>query len=121
MLQPIPDLPAGVLGFEAKGKLEASDYRDVLKPAIESTIEAGNDVRIVLEFEAFDGMSSGAAWEDMKMGVGHLRHWNRIALVTDVEWMTHLTSLFGWMTPGEVKHFPLAERAQAVAWANGAD
>ena len=26
------------IAFEAKGKLEASDYRDVLQPAIEKTI-----------------------------------------------------------------------------------
>jgi hypothetical protein len=31
--------------------------------------------------------------------------------------MTHLTALFGWMTPGELKHFPLAERDAAIAWA----
>ena len=30
--------------------------------------------------------------------------------VTDVDWMRHGVDWFGWMTPGEVKHFPLAER-----------
>jgi hypothetical protein len=37
--------------------------------------------------------------------------------VTDVEWMTRLTHLFGWTTPGDLKVFPLAERDAAVAWA----
>jgi hypothetical protein len=45
------------------------------------------------------------------------RAWKRIALVTDIEWMERVTALFGWMTPGEVKHFPLAQRDEAVAWA----
>jgi hypothetical protein len=40
-----------------------------------------------------------------------------IALVTDIEWMGHMTTLFGWMTPGEVRHFPLAQRDDAIAWA----
>jgi hypothetical protein len=39
--------------------------------------------------------------------------------VTDVEWMIHLTSLFGWMTPGELKRFPLAQRGEAIEWAAG--
>jgi hypothetical protein len=30
-----------------------------------------------------------------------------------------MTALFGWMTPGEVKHFPLAEWPAAIAWAAG--
>jgi hypothetical protein len=50
-------------------------------------------------------MSGGALWQDRKVGIEHLRAWKRIALVTDIEWMTHMTSLFGWMTPGEVRHF----------------
>ena len=43
------------------------------------------------------------------------------ALVTDIDWMVRLTSLFGWMTPGELKHFPMAERDAAVAWAAADD
>jgi hypothetical protein len=56
-------------------------------------------------------------WEDLKMGVEHLTRWKRIALVTDIDWMIHVTHLFGWLTPGEMKHFPLGEREAAIAWA----
>lgn len=28
-----------------------------------------------------------------------------------------MTTLFGWMTPGQVRHFPLAQRDEAIAWA----
>jgi SpoIIAA-like len=62
-------------------------------------------------------MTGGALWQDLKMGVGHFRAWRRIALVTDIGWMTQVSGLFGWMTPGELRHFPLAEQAEAVAWA----
>ena len=51
------------------------------------------------------------------MGVDNLRRWKRIALVTDLDWMINVTSLFGWMTPGEFKRFPVAERDHAIAWA----
>ncbi|RZU51449.1 SpoIIAA-like protein [Krasilnikovia cinnamomea] len=119
MLEPLDDLPAGVIGFRAVGELHTSDYRDVLGPAIDQVVAEGGDVRIVLVFEKFDGVSGGAAWQDLKLGLDHLTRWKRIALVTDVDWMIHLVSLFGWMTPGDMRHFPLAERAQAVTWAAG--
>ena len=45
------------------------------------------------------------------------RAWKRIALVTGIEWMRHLTDLVGWMTPGETKTFPLAQLDEATAWA----
>jgi hypothetical protein len=117
MLEPIDDLPDGVLGFEAHGELHASDYKEVLLPAVNAVLAAGEKVRIVLVFETFDGISGGAMWADLKMGMEHLTGWKRIALVTDVDWMRHLTSLFGWMTPGELRQFPVAERDQAIAWA----
>ncbi len=119
MLRPIADLPDGVLGFEATGEIQASDYRDVLMPAVREVWERGDEVRIVLVFERWDGMSSGAAWEDLKVGMKNLTKWKRIALVTDLDWMITMTSLFGWMTPGDLKRFPVAERGQAIAWAAG--
>jgi hypothetical protein len=120
MLTEIVDLPDAVIGFEVAGELEAADYRDVLLPAVQRAASNG-DVRIVIVFPKFDGISGGALWQDLKMGVEHWRGWKRIALVTDVEWMIHGTHWFGWMTPGELKQFPLAERAEAIAWAAGKD
>jgi hypothetical protein len=121
MLQPMTDLPDGVIGFEASGELEADDYRNVLVPAIEREVDAGRDIRMVLVLEQWDGISGGAMWQDLKMGMGHLRHWKRMALVTDIEWMSRAAGLFGWMTPGELKHFPVAQRTDAVTWAAAAD
>lgn len=117
MITPMIDVPGTVLGFEASGKIHADDYESVLAPAIEARLAAGEDVRIVLVFEDWSGMSGGAMWQDLRMGVEHLTHWKKIALVTDIDWMVHVTHLFGWITPGELRHFPLSERAAAVAWA----
>ena len=32
MIKVLSDMPAGVIGFEASGKLRAEDYRDVVLP-----------------------------------------------------------------------------------------
>jgi hypothetical protein len=118
MLNEIPDLPPSVIGFEVAAKLEIDDYRDVLLPAVERAAAAG-EVRIVIVIPQFEGVSGGALWQDLKIGVTHWGAWKRIALVTDIEWMIRGTEWFGWMTPGEIKRFPLAERAAAIAWAAG--
>jgi hypothetical protein len=118
MLNDIPDLPPGVIGFEVSGKLAAEDYRDTLLPALQQAAADG-EVRVLIVMPAFEGFSAGALWQDMKMGVEHWRAWKRIALVTDIEWMARGTEWFGWMSPGEVKQFPLAERDAAIAWVAG--
>ena len=118
MIKELTDLPAGVTGFETSGTLKAEDYRDVVLPALERAFASG-EVRFVIVIPEFHGMSGGAMWQDLKTGVEHFRAWKRIALVTDIEWMNAMTSLFGWMTPGEVRHFPLAQRDEAITWAAG--
>jgi hypothetical protein len=115
MISEIDGLPAGVIGFEASGKIAAEDYRDVVLPALEQAAKTGQ-VRFVIVMRDFEGMSGGAIWQDLKMGIEHLRSWKRIALVTDINWMTHATDLFGWMTPGETKTFALAQKEQAIQW-----
>ena len=118
MISVLDGMPEGVIAFEASGKIAAEDYRDVVLPAIEQAAAAG-DVRFLILMRSFDGMSGGAVWEDLKVGLHHLQSWKRIALVTDIAWMKQATDLFGWMTPGETKTFSLAEQDEAVAWVSG--
>ena len=115
MINELTGLPEGVIGFEASGKIAAEDYRDVILPSLEQAAKQG-DVRFLIVMRDFDGISGGAIWQDLKIGIEHLHAWKRIALVTDISWMSHLTDLFGWMTPGETKTFPLSQQAQAIQW-----
>ena len=108
MITRLGELPEGVIGFEASGKIAAEDYRDVVLPALEEAAKTG-DIRFLIVMRDFDGMSGGALWQDLKVGVEHLRSWKRIALVTDI----------GWMTPGQTKTFPLNQQIEATEWVSG--
>ena len=93
MIKALSDMPPGVIGFEAAGKLTAEDYRDVVLPALEAAAKKG-EVRFVIVMDDFQGMTGGALWQDLKVGIEHLRAWKRIALVTDIGWMQQMTDLF---------------------------
>jgi SpoIIAA-like len=115
MIEQLSGLPTGVIGFEVSGKVTAEDFRDVVLPAVEEAARSG-DVRFVVVIPEFHGMTPGALWQDLKVGMENFRKWKRIALITDIEWMHHMTTVFGWMTPGEMKTFPTSEREQATTW-----
>ncbi len=117
MIETLPDLPDGVIGFEAVGEVHADDYRTTLVPGLEAAGENGAIRLVYVLGDRFEGYSAGASWQDAKLGLEHHGKWRRAALVTDAGWAAHLASLFGWMVPGELKVFPLAERDDAVAWA----
>ena len=115
MIKQLSELPAGVIGFEVTGTVTAEDFRDVVLPAVETAARSG-DVRFMIVIPEFHGMTPGALWQDLRVGMENFRKWKRIALITDIEWMHHMTTLFGWMTPGDVKTFPMSQREQAIAW-----
>jgi hypothetical protein len=118
MIEVLEDMPEGVVGVEAVGEVTASDYETVLIPTFETGRAAHDHLNVVfVAGERFTGFTSGAMWDDVKWGTTHAKGWGRVALVTDVDWMRHATSVFGWMTPGDVKTFTLAERDAAIKWA----
>ena len=115
MFEPISNLPEGVIGFEAVGSVEATDYEDVLMPSIARGADRG-DVRLVIVLgDRFTGYSPGAMKEDAGL-VSHAKAWKRTAVVSDLGWVAHLSTAFGWMVPGKFKRFGLAERDAAIAW-----
>ena len=122
MIQMIEGAPEGVLAFEAVGEVDAEDYNEVLKPAIEASLEGGDDLRIVYEIGPdFDRYSAGAAWEDMAMGFAHLTKWKRCAVVTDLDWVEHAAKAFGWMMGARLRVFDIDELKAALQWAASDD
>ncbi len=120
MIERITDLPDDVLGFEAVGEVEADDYKNVFVPAIEAAVKDGGKARIPYVLGSrFDGYSAGAAWQDTKLGIEHLRAFERFAVVTDVDWVRHAVKAFGWMIPGHVRVFANSDRDAAVTWVGG--
>lgn len=117
MIQPLEDLPAGVIGFRAVGTIEASDYRDVLDPAIDAAIADRGSVNLVVVMgDEFDRYSLGAMLEDAKLIGRPLSAWNRAAFVTNHDVLAGIATAFGGLVPGEFKVFSLDQQDAAVAW-----
>ena len=120
MVERVSDLPAGVLGFRASGKITREEYAGMMEP-IYATLERGEKLNIYFEVaEDFDGLALGALWEDMKaagsVGLKHRSAWQRMALVTDKDWIRHGAAAFGPLAPGELRLFDPDDIARAKAW-----
>jgi hypothetical protein len=118
MLSLIEDLPSNVVGVEAQGKVTSEDFERVLVPAVEAARAATADgkVRVLYVMRNSPEYTAGAVWEDTKLGLGHLRAWERIAVVCDADWLRKSLHAFGWMIPGEVKGFEVKDLPAAREW-----
>jgi hypothetical protein len=102
MVERIEEMPAGTIGFKVVKELTGDDYRERIEPVLAEAVEAG-DVRLLFEIDDGFGMDAGAVVEDaktgLKLGLGHMKSWNRTAVVTNVDWIRKGIKAFGFMAP----------------------
>jgi hypothetical protein len=117
MITLLSNLPDHVVGFIASGQVTATDYESVVIPAIESKLKKHGKVSILYHIgPAFSGFTAGAMWDDAKLGITHLKAWEKIAVVTDVDWIAGAVGIFSFAIPCQVKVFSNSQLADAAGW-----
>ena len=117
MLARIDGLPEGVIGLRVVGRLSADDYKTELEPAVNAVVADGRKVRLLLELgSAYDGIDPGAVAADLGFGSEHFRAFERMAVVTDIDWIRAGAGLFGPLMPGELKVYGTGELDAAKNW-----
>ena len=122
MIELLPDMPEGVIGIRASGRLRGDELRD-FKPTIEELLKTG-EIRIVEVIASdYEGFGPGGLIEDLKLGFGtvlpHHSAFKRIAIVSDKDWVAHVLHALAWMIPGDLAVFGLDELERAKEWAAG--
>jgi len=117
MIERLQAFPENVVAFACHGHVAKSDYATVLIPAVEEALAQHQRVRLYYEIAGdFAGIDPAAVWQDTKLGIGHLSRWEKLAVVTDVEWIKHTMTFFAFLLPAEMRVFPRAEAAKAREW-----
>jgi hypothetical protein len=120
MLEPIEGLPDGVVGLRAVGRVTGDDYTTVLVPAVDKATVGGRKARLLLDLgDAFEGYDPTAVAADAGVGIEHFRSFERVAVVTDTDWIRRAIDLFGPLIPGDVMVFLVADGARARDWVSG--
>ncbi len=117
MLKLLTDFPSNVVAAMAHGTVTKQDYEDILVPRVLLALKQHPKIRCYYELGSqFSSMEAGAIWEDFKIGVEHLTRWERVAIVTDVEWIKHAANIFRFLMPGEIRVFPTSAATAARSW-----
>jgi SpoIIAA-like len=120
MIELLAGFPENVVAVSGKGQVTRKDYEEVLIPAVEAAFKKNYKVSFYYELGTqFAGIEAGAAWEDFKEGVRHFLHWEKMAVVTDIDWIRRAITGFAVFMPGELRVFPTGEAAVARAWVTG--
>ena len=117
MLTMIEGLPDHVIGVRINDKLRAEDYETLLIPLINQKLASHHKLDLLCCIEGeWKGMEAGAVWQDLRLGLGKIGHWARMAVVSDIQWLENAIKLFRLFSPGELRHFGSGDYAAAREW-----
>jgi hypothetical protein len=117
MIEVMQDLPEDVLGFTAHGTVTGSDYDSVLIPELEARFQKHAKLSLLYHFaEDFSSFEAEAIWDDTWADLRHFRAWEKIAVVTDTDWIRKAANIFGLLRPGRVRVFTNAQLGEARSW-----
>ena len=117
MLRRIDDMPVGTVGFEAVGEVEDDDWEEVAEPVLREELAGGRKLRVLFvlgpaarEIEG-DAVGAGAGF-----GARHATSFDRVAVVSDEDWLRPALGALSFLMPGKAKGFRAAELADAKTW-----
>ena len=117
MLRRMTDMPVGTLGFEAIGEVEDDDWERIVEPLLRHEIAAGRKVRLLYllgpDAREIDG---DALTADTGFRARHATSFERVAVVSDEDWMRPALRALSILLPGQAKGFRVHELAAAKTW-----
>ena len=117
MIDVVTSFPENVLALRISGHVTREDYQNVVIPAVDAARKREQKLNVYCQVQSdFAGLELAALWDDLKVGLGNLRHWDRIAVVTDLAWIGNALKVFGFLKPGHVQIFPLSDAEKARTW-----
>ena len=118
MIESIPGLPAGVIGFRASGEITKKDYDQVVYPIVSKQLQENKELNYVFMVDtSLKDFSPGAWVQDIWLGVKELFKWNRVAIVSDSERIRSFTEKAGHLFPGTYWGFTKGQLDEAIHWA----
>ena len=117
MLRQMTDMPAWTIGFEAVGEVEDDDWEDTVEPVLRREIADGRKVRLlyVLGPESRD-VDGDAMKADLEFRARHASSFDRVAVVSDEDWLLPTLRVLSFLVPGKAKGFRTRELEAAKAW-----
>src|SRR3954453_15405859 len=114
MLRRMTDVPVGTIGFEAVGDVEDDDWEDTVEPVLPREMAAGRKLRRL--YPAKGDVDDDAMKADLGFRARHASSFERVAVVSDEDWLAPALRVLSFLVPGKGKGFRTRQLETAKAW-----
>jgi len=117
MLRRLNEMPAGTIGFEAVGAVEDEDWERNVEPHLREAIAGGDQLRLLYLLGPRSGeVDDDAVQKEAGFHARHLKAYERLAVVTDEEWVRPALRGLSFLLPGQARAFPVSDLEAAKRW-----
>jgi hypothetical protein len=117
MLRRLTDMPAGTIGFEAVGEVEDDDWEHDVEPVLRSEVAGGGKVRLLYLLGPQAREVEGDAMKaDAGFRARHASSFERVAVVSDEDWMRPALRTLSVLLPGKARGFRVRDLPAAKEW-----
>ncbi|WLR51673.1 STAS/SEC14 domain-containing protein [Bacillus tianshenii] len=104
-----------VIEIEVEGKIMKHDIEE-FETYMEQKREDGEKLDLLMEIRELDGYTMKGLMEELKFDTSHWNDFNKIAVISEKQWVEFSTKMSGILPKVEVKHFKPGERDVAIDW-----
>jgi hypothetical protein len=117
MLRRMTDMPLGTVGFEAVGQVEDDDWEEAVEPVLRQEMAEGRQVRLLyLLGPDARGVERDAMTADPGFRARHAASFDRVAVVSDEDWMRPALRALSLLLPGKAEGFRVRDLESAKEW-----
>lgn len=110
-------MPPGTLGFEAVGEVEDDDWERDVEPTLREEIAQGGKLRLLYLIGPQTSELEGDAMKaDAEFRARHASAFERVAVVSDEDWMRPALRVLSVLLPGKARGFAVADIEAAKTW-----
>lgn len=119
MIEHLPSPGPDVVALRVGGTITSADIEHVWA-SIDASLDEADQIGLYTEVVDLTGVTLPGLVKDVAMGfknIGKLKHFARIAVVTDAGWIRTAADIEDKLFPGiEIRTFEMAEDEAAMAW-----
>ncbi len=104
-----------IVELNVDGDVETEDI-EAARSAVSSKLDENNKVRVLLIYENLGSMGPKAIWEDAGLEKSILDNAERMAVVSEKQWLEDMAENLDSPTSMEIETFEPGQRDEALRW-----
>ncbi len=111
------EISKDIIGFKLSREVSAKEYEDILMPALKSKAKEQKKLKVLYQIgKDFDRYDFSAMLDDAKVGFVFYLLWEKIAVVSNIEWINDVVKAFSFVVPAKIRVFENRDIEKAKEW-----